>query len=754
MIHLPNPLAKNNSSVSHLFFAIILSEQYASSALWGAVDGQVQILERSEDHAWQEEETCINAVDQSLQELGKESEHISQTLFALPSEWVDADGIVTSKKQLFQKMTKDLSLEPIGFVVTTEAMAQYLTQSSPQLHIFILEVGIASMTLALVKGGQITQTVKVGRSGESVSDLREALAHLKEQSFPAKIEVYSPSLSQEELNEVQQQLIGFEWKEAYPFLHPPVIEVFETLPFVDVVIKTGGMALAVGKGLVSADNSGGAVAATPVVAEEIPQTEEILPENNEASNLETVSAAEMGFATSSLEGRVVPAVLDSEQPELAIEPSAQPLAASMPVKETAVEAGMPVQVSKYTSEHVIPHRSSRKPFHLGTFLKEHLLYILAGVGAGILILGLITFIAAQSMLRAKVSLTFHNQNVVKDITLTLDPQVPTSDPDRLLLKANVITQNQEGEKTADTTGTKIIGDKATGTVTVYNYTSSQKTFAAGTKLNGDKVSFTFDKEVTVASASSTLDSSNNMVTKPGTQEAAASATAMGEESNIAANTNLTIESFSKETYLAVTKAAFTGGSSREIQAVSVKDRDQLLAALKKELLDKAIQESKTSSSNGQYQIPTNRVKVVSATYNAEVGKETNTLTLKLVLQVELLEYRAEDLQPLARELLSKEVQSGYKLVETPPQILSVPASTSTTSAKVALQTNLSSIAEPDVDVDDFRSQIAGKSEQEALQVLRANPAVAVAQIEFIPKLLGMIFHTLPSQPANIEIVKE
>ena len=86
MIHLPNPLAKNASS-SQLFFAIILSEQYASSALWGVVDGQLQILQRSEDHAWQEEETCINAVDQSLQELGKDSENVSQTLFALPSDW-------------------------------------------------------------------------------------------------------------------------------------------------------------------------------------------------------------------------------------------------------------------------------------------------------------------------------------------------------------------------------------------------------------------------------------------------------------------------------------------------------------------------------------------------------------------------------------------------------------------------------------------------------------------------------------------
>jgi len=71
-----------------------------------------------------------------------------------------------------------------------------------------------------------------------------------------------------------------------------------------------------------------------------------------------------------------------------------------------------------------------------------------------------------------------------------------------------------------------------------------------------------------------------------------------------------------------------------------------------------------------------------------------------------------------------------------------------------LQTNLSAVAEPQVNADDFKQQIAGKSETDALKILRANPAVAVAEIQLMPKLLGMLFHKLPSQTANIEIVKE
>jgi hypothetical protein len=746
MIHLPNPLTKSAHSSSHLFFAIILSEQYASAALWGVVDGQLAIIQRSEDHAWQEDESCINAIDQSLQELGKESENVSQTLFALPSDWVDADGIVALKKPLFQKMTKELSLEPIGFVVTTEAMTQYLTQSSPQLNIFVVEVGVSYVTVALVKAGQITQTIKVGRSGESVSDLREALAHLKDKSLPAKIELYSPSLSQEELNEVQQQLIGFEWKESYPFLHPPVIEVFDALSFADVVIKTGGAALVTTKGLLSAD-------AKPPLVSDAPmkQTGNTPPLGDEPSNVTTVTADEMGFATSSLKGPV-PHQETGEtkeekavpQPELAI--------------ETPAHSASPVQVKKMpvVDEEPPTHHAPAKHSGKGVkaFFQAHLVYILAGVIGGVVLLSIFTIVAAQTMLQSKVLLTLKDQNITKDIVLTLDPQVVQSDPDRLLLKATVVNQTVEGEKTANTTGNKIIGDKAKGTVTLYNYTSSQKTFVAGTKVTSGKFIFLLDSDATVASASSSLDSSNNMLTKPGSQDAAATASAIGEDANIAAGTSLTIESFAKETYSAITKTAFSGGSSREIQAVSIQDRDQVLAALKKELVDKAVQDAKTASSNGQYEVPTNRVKVITSTYSAEVGKETSSLTLNLTLQVEMLQYSSADLQPLAKELLTKELPANYQLSDAPPQILSAPISAATTSAQVKLETNISTMAEPQISFDDLKQQIAGKSDQAAERILEENPAISSAVIEFSPKILGMLFHTLPSQLSRIVIARQ
>lgn len=761
MIHLPNPLAKNPVVKSQLFLVVVLSEQYAAAALCGVVDGSLQIKQHSEDHHWQDEESCLGAVDQSLQDLGKEAENIGQTLFALPSDWVDAAGIVIQRKHLFQRMTKEMSLEPIGFVVSTEAMTQYLTQTSPQLNIMVIEVGVPALTVALVKTGQIAQTIKVGRSGDAVSDLREALAHSTQTNLPAKMELYSPVLSQEELGEVQQQLMSCVWQENYPFLHPPVIEVFEEQTFLEVVIKTGGMALAKSKGWIVNENkmdeslktsfvevkvaerkeneeeklidTAMPEVATPVVVVEA-KTETTTPEVEtqteskiEAPNVEVTS----DFQTPKSEA----------VPELAVEPKVTFLGRSTTPKESNQQINAALPIKPEVKER---HKN---------FLQKHLIFIILGVLAGLAILVLLFFVIGQRMLQAKVGLTLKTQTISKDLLLTLSPQIEVSDPSKLLLKAVVVTQDEQGNKTADTTGNKIIGDKAKGTVAIYNYTSNQKTFSSGTKLTSGKFTYILDSDTSVASSSSSLDSSNNLVTKPGTGTATATATVIGEDSNLAAGSEMTIENSDKSTYMAMSASAFSGGTSREIQAVSQNDRDQLLNALKKDLVAKATQDIATAATKGQYQVPTNRVKVIKSTYSANVGDETNSLDLQLSLQVEFLQYQTADLQPLAQQVLAQQVPAGYELVDGPPQVMSVPATTSTSSAQITLQTNLSAVTQPQLNLNDLKSAIAGQSEKTAVQTISAHEGVLAVQVQYVPQLVGSILHKLPADVAKIEITK-
>src|SRR5579859_6761856 len=509
--------ASAEQSAQSLFFAILITDGQAEAALWQVSDGQIEIMARSARHPYKDDQDCIAAVDQSLQELGKESEHVKETLFALNNDWVDTNGIVAEKKSLFQKMTKELSLEPIGFVIIPEAITQYLSETSPQLSIFLIEVSQQNLDVHLIRNGQITNTFRVGRSGEGVSDLTEAFAHFTEKVFPSKIILFSVMLSVEAVIEVQQQLIGYDWVGSYPFLHGPVIETLDSKPAMDVVVETGGKAIAAARGLQK----------TETQIEEAEQKEkeeeksESIPISMENANVEPLSADEIGF-TSPL-AAVAEETEEFEPEEIPEPPREKP---KQPMKE-------PEQQAHYVAERSYVPMNEDHPTP-----PNHGRFIFFGVIGGLLVLAGLTFFAGKNVLRAMVTLQLNNQTVSKDFNLTLDPAAAQSDPNKLIIHADVMNKDEEGDKPADTTGTKIIGDKAKGTVTIFNYTSNLKNFATGTKLSSGNLIYLLDQATVVASASSSVDSNNSLVIKPGSADVTVTAAAIGQDSNIGSSIDL------------------------------------------------------------------------------------------------------------------------------------------------------------------------------------------------------------------------
>jgi hypothetical protein len=704
------PFAASSSS-SQRFFAIHLAESRVESALWEVVDGQLNVISQSELHDWSDEESCIAATDESLQELGPESEDVQQTLFALDHDWVDAKGIVAAHKHLFQRMTKELTLKPVGFVVTVEALTQYLGQTlTPHLQAVLIEVGKQFLTVSLVKQAQIVKTERVGRSGQIVSDLAEALAHFQTDTFPPKFFLFSAHLTGPELSEERQALLQHDWVKAYQFQHPPVIELYDPQLLLNAVIQSGGQAVVSAPGTHLKLES-----APPETA--VHQPVALTP----SEDLANVTPAELPLPT------------DTNQ-------ATQP-AATLP----AMAGKLQLPALKLSGKSLALPTAFQHP------KGKVLLPILAGVLGGVVILLVVGFITLQRQATAVIGLQLATKTISKDVTLTLDPSVPASDPTRNLLKADLVNKEVSGTLNSTTTGTKIIGDKATGKITLYNRTSSPKTFNAGTTVGSGNLKFTLDSTVTVASASTGAE----FETKPGTQDVAVTAAQIGTESNIAKDTDLTVESYAKDTYVARTVQAFTGGSSRETQAVSKEDRDLLATTLKKKLIDQAVQELKTQTGAGKFTVPTGRVKVLAQTYSAEVGKETDTLNLTLKLQVETLAYQLADLKPLATSVLSSDVPSGFELTNQEPQILSSPNSpVSTASAKTTLQTSLSAIAQPKVDLEAWKKELAGKSQTVAENILKSKTEIKSYQFALLPRLYAAIFHKVPKDLKKIELSTE
>ena len=84
-------------------------------------------------------------------------------------------------------------------------------------------------------------------------------------------------------------------------------------------------------------------------------------------------------------------------------------------------------------------------------------------------------------------------------------------------------------------------------MTIFNKTGSSKTFAAGTVLlGGDNLAFNLDEETTVASRSATEDGEGVITITPGKADAKITASNIGSDSNLAAETRLSFKQFSED----------------------------------------------------------------------------------------------------------------------------------------------------------------------------------------------------------------
>jgi hypothetical protein len=565
----------------------------------------------------------------------------------------------------------------------------------------------------------------------------EALAHFQAETFPPKFFLFSAHLTGPELSTERQALLQHNWVEAYHFQHPPVIELYDPQLLLNAVIQSGGRAVATSQHMpLSAEMSG----ETPLsnLGTGSIQSQTTPPET--AQPLVRTQASTFGVPVA-VAGEVMEDELANVTPAELPHASAESSALAM----SATKSRPPLKLPK------VGLPAAKLPNFLQHPKGKILVPVIAGVVAGIVILLVLGVMTLQHKAMAQIQLQLATKTISKNVSLTLDPNVAVSDPTKNLLKAELVNKEVSGTLNSTTTGTKIIGDKATGKVTLYNRTSSSKTFNAGTTLSSGQLKFTLDSSVTIASAST----GSEFETKPGTQVVGVTAAQIGTDSNIAKDTDLIVESFAKDTYVARTEDAFTGGSSRETQAVSKEDQDLLATTLKKKLIDQAVSELKTTSGAGKFTVPTGRVKVLSSKYSAEVGKETNTLDLTLKIQVETLAYQLADLKPLATSVLSSEVPPGFELTNQEPQILSSPNSpVSTASAKTTLDTSLSAVAQPKVDLNAWKQELAGKSQVVAENILKSKTEIHNFKFSLLPRLYAALFHKVPASPDKIEMTLE
>ena len=194
------------------------------------------------------------------------------------------------------------------------------------------------------------------------------------------------------------------------------------------------------------------------------------------------------------------------------------------------------------------------------------------IGGGAILLGGVLFWALVIAPHATVTVSAKTFAVNIDRTLNLNPAMPASQPDDLELKPIVRQLKKATSVEFDATGTKDVGQKASGIVSLSNsFDSNPMNLPAGTALtaaSGQK--FVSKAAVTVPGA--TVSGGG---IKPGTADVGIEAIDIGPGYNIPAQ-SYTVQDHSN---LGATGQAMTGGTKDTVTIVSQADVDKAKSQL-------------------------------------------------------------------------------------------------------------------------------------------------------------------------------
>ncbi len=308
----------------------------------------------------------------------------------------------------------------------------------------------------------------------------------------------------------------------------------------------------------------------------------------------------------------------------------------------------------------------------------------------------------------------------------------------LTLNTQSVTTSVDLSQQAAATGSKVIGDKATGQVTISSTLDSARTFPAGTALTSPSgLKFITNDSVTVASASGSAD---NLV--PGKAVVKVTAEAIGTDSNLSSGTVFRVSTFAVTQIAAKNDAAMSGGTSRQARAVSADDvtklENQIIAAAKQQAQDKLTGQIDAST----VVLPESvTVTIAKEDLNHKVGEEADTINIQVTAKATALTVAKSDLDAAVKAQILSQIPAGFSNVTDSSQTFS---GLKTDKDKTTLKAAVTAKLLPEVDREQLKKKLAGKSSAAAKGILGQIPGATKVDIQ-------TWFSTLPYISANIDL---
>lgn len=727
------------------YWALTIEPGWVQAGVWRVFEDKTQVVATSPATPWELEEELVSAVDTalsaSIKNFPDDTPEPSKAVFGVVASWVSKGQIKEEHLGKIRKICSELSLKPLGFVLLPEAIA-YLVKSeegSPA-NAVVLGVSKEHLEVSIFRLGKLVRTSQVARSLSVIDDAVEGLTRFtQDESFPSRFILYDGKA--EELEEVKQALLKANWDDfgKLKFLHTPKIEAVSSERKVHAVALAGASELA-------------DVTTLQAVKEEKEEVEEQEGEEVEiledaALSKEAISPQELGFAV----GQDIAAV-KRETEEVVPPPSTYGQKQDVVAKTRDQEPAMPQKETKrlklFGKSNIFKIIKNKLSMLSIGFIKpkpgvalSKKTFIFGSAFFVAILLGGLAFWWFYP--KAVVTVYVSPRKLDEKVGVTIDTDAGSPDFSNRVLPGNILKATVSGDRTKSTTGTKTVGEKARGEVALYRV-GPGLTLALGTKLSGpNTLEFTLDESVAVASGSAST---------PGITKALVTAVDIGAQYNLAGGTAFSVGNYSTADIEAKNESSFSGGSSREISAVSQEDQLSLEKELTEELMNQAKQDLLRKLASDKFFIEETLIASPSArTFSNKIGDEASSLKLSLSLATRAITVNEGELNNFAQEVLKDKIPEGFVLRSE--QIDVDFDFEGEVNGKFELETAILANLLPEIDPVEVARKIAGKYPSLVKDYLnREIPGLARAEISFRkPRLPGKLGN-LPRIAKNIEVI--
>jgi len=735
-MELSNLFQQSASPGHQRFIFIVISESYVQSFLVGLRSKPpAEIISQSGQYVYTDQENLIIKTDESLRDLGEESDAVTEAVFGLDETWISGDNLLPKKKDLIRTLASDLSLEAKGYLINSQALLDHYLQANKSMSGLVILTTAGEFKFLVIDDGQVSVKESIGRSQDMSADIMEGLARVVKststtgQELSPRLILASLSDANLSLEEYRQHLLSLNWEEYPIFLQVPTIELIPPEAFIKIMIQRAAVAI-LDSGLVS-----------------------LSPDVTVAADFAEVS--EVGNQTNSYFPKSFGVPID---PNRNVEPSQLPsfdqpsnIKSSHPVSGIRLNGSFKSKLASLFGGKKSSRVNYQPTFEPSKSDRKYRLrpFVVLGMVLGILAWGVMAWWWLTKNTQVIVELVRQSKPVTTEITATLGTET-TKTASGYTLATEPLTLSIEQSVSGQTTGTKEIGEIAKGRITIYNKTESQKTFEAGAIFSLDNLEFILVDEVTLPAAVSSEESISF-----GKIEANLEAKDFGEDSNIAKDSKLQLGDFSSDTYTATALTDFTGGSSQEIAVVSQADVDKLLSDAKKDVIKEAKKQLPDKIDSGQYYTEPTLSRFVDSKYSAEVGDEAESVKLDVTAEVKTLIYTAQDINGLAQQVLQAELPEGYELSQKVPEIMSTPIEPDPkdpTAKTDQILIQLNSQALPKLDINAVKSSLYRKPLIEVSSILSSRGDVESASVKLEPAFAKVIYKNFPAEPDRIQVV--